>query len=783
MALFDDGDAALLKKWVVNRLENISDADSDVLADYVLALLRHDQSENEVRQMCVDQLDDFLREYTAAFVNELFATLRSKSYLSVNSSLYAGLAIATTTPPATTAPVHPSNDDGDSEGSYAPKSPEVAPQPAAPFAATSQNNGYSSAPAPAQSKKRGYYDRDAPGAQDRGGQYSSNSRTKNPKVHTRGGARGNASSDHNGRWTRGGGDFGRNGAPGPQQGHQSRAPMPPQQAGPYPMGMLPGPVGLPLGGPPLPFAADPMAQLLAVQAVAAAHGGGAMFHPPPGIIPKENRLPKRGVCHSYEQKGYCKRGDACPYLHAGALVVPPTNGQTEGEYDPHTPMLSPQDLERRTSISFPAKPPQPSRGGGNHRGSRGGANNRGARSEFSGFGPTREANKALVVECIPDEKLDEQSVRGYFSTFGAIESVEVKLPKKLAILKFENHEDAKKAHGSPDPIFNNRFVKVYWMKSEEGNGQHQHQHQQSNDAQQRPEEMEIDMEDFQRKQTEAQKAYEEKQAKKKEIDDQAKQLEDLQADLLRRQEEEKKKLLAKLAKKHAAKNTANGAASQPEPSDKGVKDAHQTAALKAQLEALEAEATSLGIDHSKPDEALPDFHSSAPYNRGRGSLRARGGFGPYSTRAAYIPRGAATMSKKLTLDNRTKTVMVNGVSDDGIEALQQFMLACGSQYTHLEKNTGTENSQLITFNTRGDAARFYHATPMVPQIGKIEVSWVEAGTSAAANGDAAAAAPMHDVEMDAADAAAGFNDSAVAGNGFDGYDLYDMADDDDSRWT
>jgi RNA-binding protein 26 len=39
-----------------------SDADSDVLADYVLALLRHDQVDDEVKKLCIEQLDDFLRE-------------------------------------------------------------------------------------------------------------------------------------------------------------------------------------------------------------------------------------------------------------------------------------------------------------------------------------------------------------------------------------------------------------------------------------------------------------------------------------------------------------------------------------------------------------------------------------------------------------------------------------------------------------------------------------------------------------------------------------------------
>jgi len=39
-----------------------SDADSDVLADYVLALLRHDQPVEEVRKLCIDQLEDFLKD-------------------------------------------------------------------------------------------------------------------------------------------------------------------------------------------------------------------------------------------------------------------------------------------------------------------------------------------------------------------------------------------------------------------------------------------------------------------------------------------------------------------------------------------------------------------------------------------------------------------------------------------------------------------------------------------------------------------------------------------------
>ncbi|KAF3203581.1 hypothetical protein TWF192_008383 [Orbilia oligospora] len=802
MPLFDDGDSALLKKWVVTRLENISDADSDVLADYVLALLRHEQSEAEVRQMCIDQLDDFLREHTTPFVDQLFAALRSKSYLSVNSTLHSGL-LTTAVPHA--APVSipqptPIQDDADSEDSYTPKSPGVPPPQLV------QQN--------ANPKKRGYYDRDAPGAgQQQTGSHHTNSRNKNPKTQGRGGNRnvGNGSFDPYSKWARGGGDFGRSGQ---QQGQLPRQQIP--QAA-FPMNMMPGPAGaLALPNPQMPFVTDPMTQLLAAQAVASLQGGWnplAMFQPPPNMMsapePRQNNRGKRGVCHSFEQKGYCRRGDNCPYLHASPLVVPPpmtpqVKGQDEDEYDPHTPMLSPQDLERRTSASFPPKTtPQP-RGGGVQRGGRGGA--RGGRSEFSAFGPPKNVHtKTLVVESIPDDKLDEQAIRGYFTAFGPIDSVEVKAENKLAIVKFENQEDAKKAHSSPEPIFNNRFVKVYWMKGEgDGHPVPQHQ-QQSEDQQFQQDEMEVDMEDFQRKQEEAQKAHDERMVKKKEIDDQAKKLEEMKADLIRRQEEEKKKLLEKLAKKHAAKGATNGDAETLDTSNKESREAQQTAALKAQLEALEAEATSLGIDHSKLDEPLSELHQSS--YRGRGSFRGRGGFGGYPTRGTYPARGrgvygayrgtapfargrgGAPMAKKMTLDNRTKTVMVNGVSEANIEPLQHFLLACGSQYTKLDKNPEVEDSHIITFNTRGDAARFFHSNPDIPQVGKVSVSWVENHTNTGSNG---VQGPTSGAENgydygDSMDADSGIPQTENGGGeeaGLRQYDVYDMADeDDDSRWN
>jgi hypothetical protein len=58
--LFSESDEGALKAWLVRRLVSASEADPDVLADYILALLRHDQGRNEIMQTCISQLADFM---------------------------------------------------------------------------------------------------------------------------------------------------------------------------------------------------------------------------------------------------------------------------------------------------------------------------------------------------------------------------------------------------------------------------------------------------------------------------------------------------------------------------------------------------------------------------------------------------------------------------------------------------------------------------------------------------------------------------------------------------
>ncbi|KAF7212295.1 RNA-binding protein 26 [Nothobranchius furzeri] len=70
-----------LKTWLSETLEPICDADPSALAKYVVALVKKDKSEKELKALCVDQLDVFLQKETQPFVDKLFEAINNKSYL------------------------------------------------------------------------------------------------------------------------------------------------------------------------------------------------------------------------------------------------------------------------------------------------------------------------------------------------------------------------------------------------------------------------------------------------------------------------------------------------------------------------------------------------------------------------------------------------------------------------------------------------------------------------------------------------------------------------------
>ncbi|XP_068571835.1 RNA-binding protein 27 isoform X3 [Cebidichthys violaceus] len=70
-----------LKSWLAKLLEPICDADPSALANYVVALVKKDKSEKDLKALCADQLDVFLQKETTGFVDKLFESLTTKNYL------------------------------------------------------------------------------------------------------------------------------------------------------------------------------------------------------------------------------------------------------------------------------------------------------------------------------------------------------------------------------------------------------------------------------------------------------------------------------------------------------------------------------------------------------------------------------------------------------------------------------------------------------------------------------------------------------------------------------
>ncbi|XP_033237024.1 zinc finger protein swm [Drosophila pseudoobscura] len=76
-----------LKDWLSVVLEPLCDADSSALARYVIALLKKDKSDKDLKRIMIEQLDVFLSEETTRFVERLFDAIATEEYLTLPAPL------------------------------------------------------------------------------------------------------------------------------------------------------------------------------------------------------------------------------------------------------------------------------------------------------------------------------------------------------------------------------------------------------------------------------------------------------------------------------------------------------------------------------------------------------------------------------------------------------------------------------------------------------------------------------------------------------------------------
>lgn len=80
------------------------------------------------------------------------------------------------------------------------------------------------------------------------------------------------------------------------------------------------------------------------------------------------------------------------------------------------------------------------------------------------FQSRARSNTTLVIENVPADNLDLIKINDYFKRFGTITNIQIDAPGAKALVSYSDHAEAKAAHDSPDVIFGNRFVKVFFQR-------------------------------------------------------------------------------------------------------------------------------------------------------------------------------------------------------------------------------------------------------------------------------------------------------------------------------
>ncbi|KAH8880652.1 hypothetical protein GQ53DRAFT_754921 [Thozetella sp. PMI_491] len=689
--LFPADHSPLVKAWIVKRLENISDADADVLADYVIALLDHEGDLATVRKLCETEIPDFLKEDSAEFIDDVFRAIQHQAYLPGAAPLPPRPTLAAKQSAPAPALVHPPTGPATFLGpgllyDDAPPSQVLPRQPSG------------------GSRKRGYHDRDDVDTADSQGFGDQRGGTgRQIKQARRRGPRGRRDWDS------------------PKEANGFRL-----HGSPY------GPGFLQAAGqwqqPPGTGPSFDMSQAMGMYGGMPMPGGGSSMSLPMG--------PPRGPSQMRQQ----------------SFAMSPQRPSVNGEFDPNNVILP---------VNFTAVPGQTyqwNMKGDTRQQKNSSRKNR--KADFSADGPVFDRKKStLVIENIPPENLSEEEVRGFFSQFGNIVKVSMQPHKRLALVKYDNWGSANAAFQSPKVVFDNRFVKVFWHKGDDlslaggasgkrgkggANGVHKNGNgggaskQEQDIVDGAPEELEIDMEEFLRKQEEMQKAQEERKQKVEELERQKEDLQKKQKELFLKRQEEMARLNAKLALS-AKRERENGAAASEgaEGLPAASKPSTQTEMLRAQLAALEREAIEMGIDPHADLDSEPSF-SSSPWIQGdRGRGRGRGGFGHYrargraprgGSRGGYVAGSNDATYAAFSLDNRPRKVAVIGVDltvPESDESLRAYLFGVG-EFTDIQT---TPSKTEITFTDRKTAEKFMYGfhTRQIPGIdGKVDLAWISA---------------------------------------------------------
>ncbi|KAJ3221726.1 hypothetical protein HDU81_010381 [Chytriomyces hyalinus] len=450
-----DNEASTLQTYLGTLLEKICDADPTVLAEYVIALLKHDKSDTELRALCIDQLDEFLKTETLPFVDKLFESIRTRAYLESSQALATSAVPVTQSAPS------------------AKRARSNVPEESSEVVSAGAGNGLDT-------------DIDADADLDEDDQFRRNRRKKRFGVVDSDSQEDNANSmdQRDDRF------MNANRRANFNQQSQSRMN---QQQMPY---MPQQHMQQQQWGQPIPV-------MQMQNQMHLSHGGrGSSLGMRGGFNGQPQR---RNKCYEFDARGTCSRGDMCRYDHGAPSNMPIMNmgmggmlqmgsggpmpfmngngnvpfilGSNQmGPGPDGFPNMQPQAFHEsgmafnNSNSSFRGGMrgnlgPRGSMRGGSFRGGGMGMNNGGFHPYHSQNSNRMSGNNprdTLIVENIPPEHCTLDAVNTYFKAFGTVTDIKVEPHAARAVVKYSRAEEAKAAHSSPSAVFDNRFVKVFF---------------------------------------------------------------------------------------------------------------------------------------------------------------------------------------------------------------------------------------------------------------------------------------------------------------------------------
>lgn len=420
-----------LKTWLTTHLEPLCDADPAALAKYVLALIKKDKPENELKDSMVSQMDVFLQSETKSFVDMLFSVVQSKEYIN---------------PPAppvkevTEEQVEESNGHSESKNSEELGDPKIEADSTTPIREPEHKLDSKDPARQSFDDGRGRRFRQSP-PRDR--RLASRLGPRDPPRRFR--SRSRSLSPRHDRFR--------------SSRRRSRSPM---------------------RRPPSPRRGRSLERRPSSRdSTPTRDEGYTPSAPPAGKKPR---------CRDYDEKGFCLRGDLCKFDHGTDAVVleDSTSKQVVG-YQPGPGPTPTEPYIPSLPAGIPYPPPvmsvpppgyqytgakrahEPSDGAGYEppakrfdyaRLGRGRGRGRGG---FRG-GRVGGASSMLAVRNIPPELNTITHLNSHFSRYGNLVNVQVQFEGDpgSALVTFGTTDEATAAFNSSEAVMNNRFIKVFW---------------------------------------------------------------------------------------------------------------------------------------------------------------------------------------------------------------------------------------------------------------------------------------------------------------------------------